>query len=58
VTGGDGLPEQLPADATGRREDRQLHGVLPRWVSSRWRRVYHLDDRGEGNVTTRADCII
>ncbi len=51
VASGDGLSEQLPADATGRREDRQLHRVFPRYVSSGWQRIYHHDDRGGQNVT-------
>jgi hypothetical protein len=29
VTGGDGLLEQLAADAAGRREDSQFHRMLP-----------------------------
>src|SRR5215469_13931389 len=55
MTGGDGLLEQLPADAARRREDGQFHWMLPlsRGLSA-GRRVHHLDDRGEGKVTTRA----
>jgi len=33
VTGGDGLLEQLAADAAGRREDGQFHGRFPYHVS-------------------------
>jgi len=53
MASGYGLLEQLPADAAGRREDRQLHRVPPLSRVLGPQRFYHQDDRGDQNVTGR-----